>query len=846
MTEEQRAAWFDEMAQRAPARVRIAAALGIAAFVAFIAVDPLLVDDMAPLLLVRLIVIGLLLGVVGLSFTALGSRRGLGVACCYITGAGVIAVTMLTGAGASPYHQALLLTFLGYAILFAWSGPVAAIAFAPQVVIYDLLCVGLGTGDQGEWVTKNAVLWSCVIISVVIVIFTERARRDAFGHRWDLARAHQKLKTLDQAKSRFFANLSHELRTPLTLALAPVEVLLEEESLSKPQREHLRIIERNGLRLLKRVDDLLELSRLEASEVRLRIDLMSMNKVLTELVGQLRPLAARKRIVLHLSVPDEDAALPADRSHMERVLLNILGNALKFTPSGGSVSVTMELLPHALWVMVQDSGPGIPEDHWERVFRRFHQVDDSSTREQSGTGIGLALAREIVTLHGGTIKASNGPEGGALISLSLPRELKTTVPLERRTEARLVRENRREGGDSGLPEWHAELRRRSGYRLGAVEDATERRIVPRIRPSSRRATVLVVEDNTDLIRFIASLLQADYAVLAATDGEAGLKMAQERAPDIVVTDLMMPKLNGVQLIQALRSAPETENLPIIMLTAHDSVDQRIEAHAGGADAYLSKPFHGRELLALIGRLVRRQEEHLELAAQDQDAALRVMSRGVAHEVLNPLGFILSALVLLRETAEEAITDQPELEEIVRDAFEAGNQGVERVRSAVQALREFGGEPATEPSRVALEDVVERVRVMFRDVEVVLEDRPIAKLRKGELERVLLNLMLNATQAAGPQGQVVITTRIDGDRAVLTVADDGPGIDDATLLRIFDPFFTTKDKNTGLGLALSRQIIRQHDGHMSVLTKPGKGATFVIDLPCIGQVESTQPPVMTKS
>jgi signal transduction histidine kinase len=379
-----------------------------------------------------------------------------------------------------------------------------------------------------------------------------------------------------------------------------------------------------------------------------------------------------------------------------------------------------------------------------------------------------------------------------------------------------------------------------------VEDATERRIVPRVRPSTRPATVLVVEDNTDLIRFIASLLQPHYAVLAATDGEAGLKMAQERAPDIIVTDLMMPKLNGVQLIQALRAAPETENLPIIMLTAHDSVDQRIEAHEGGADAYLSKPFHGRELLALIGRLVQRQEEHLELAAQDQDAVLRVMSRGVAHEVLNPLGFILSALVLLRETAEEAITDEPELEEIVRDAFEAGNQGVERVRSAVQELREFGGEPAAEPRRVALEDVVERVRVMFRDVEVVTTDRPIAMLRKGELERVLLNLMLNATQAAGPQGQVVITTRIEGERAVLTVADDGPGIEDATLLRIFDPFFTTKDKNTGLGLALSRQIIRRHDGHLSAMSKPGKGATFVVDLPCIGEVETTQPPVMTSS
>ena len=827
-----REAWLEDLADSAPIRLRIATGLSIAAFVSFAAVDPMLVDELLPLFVVRAIIVILLAALFGASFTSLGRRQEMGVLACYVTGGGVLAVTMMTGAGASPYHQALLLTFLGYAVLMPWSGAVAALAFAPLVAIYDVLCVTVGdTGDLGEWVTKNAVLWTCVEVSVVIVFFSERSRREAFSDRWQLDRVHQELKSLDEAKSRFFANLSHELRTPLTLALAPVEVLLEQSmALTKTQREHLRIIEKNGLRLLKRVDDLLELSRLEASEIRLRIEPTDLSSMLGELLAQLRPLAARKRIVLNLAVPESTPTVPADRSHLERVLLNILGNALKFTPEGGNISVRVEVAPHAIWVMVQDSGPGIPEEHLNRVFERFHQVDDSSTREQQGTGIGLALTREIVSLHGGTVSAANGPNGGALFSLSMPLELPSTVPLERQSLAKPPPPK------EGLPEWHAELRNRDGYRLGSVEDATERRIVPRVRPSTRPSTVLIVEDNTDLVRFIASLLQPHYAVLAATDGEQGLTMAQNRAPDLVITDLMMPKLNGVELIEALRSSPQTESLPIILLTAHADVDQRIEAQAGGADGYLSKPFHGRELLAMVGRLLKRQEDHLALVAQEQDAAMAVMARGVAHEVLNPLGFILSALVLLRETAEESAQDDLELKEIVSDAYDAGAMGVERVRNAVQELREFGGAPREEPRAVPLNDVVQRVLVMFKDVAFDADAEPVVLLRRGDLERVLLNLLLNATQATGDEGTVDVTTKSKDGRALLIVRDNGPGIEEEHLVRIFDPFYTTKDKdsgqNSGLGLALSRQIVRRHDGHLTVWSKPGKGATFTVDLPLL--------------
>ncbi len=828
-TADQNDAYIDELREGAPLRLRIAAALGTAAFMGFAIVDPLLVDDVRTVLIVRVFIVLATLALLGASFVPSMARlRGMEVFACYLIGGGVVVLTLLTGGGNSPYHQALLLTFLGFAVSTPWSGHIAALAFTPLLVVYDLLCVGLDlTGAPGIWVTKNAVLWTCVLISVVIVVYSERGRREAFANRWELAAANERLKALAQAKSRFFANLSHELRTPLTLALAPVQVLLEDTRLSRQQREHLRIVERNGLRLLRRVDDLLELSKLEASEVRLRIAPLALASLLRELVEQIRPLAARKRIVLHLALPDSSAEVDADRSQLEPVLLNLLGNALKFTPPGGSVHTELQERDGVQKVLVRDTGPGIPEEHLDRVFERFYQVDDSPTAEQGGTGIGLALAREVITLHGGTIGAECPPEGGALVYFTLPSRTPTTVPRERRSEERVVYDERRASGGGGLPEWHQELRQRGAYRLGAVEDATERRIVPRTDPSKRPATVLVVEDNPDLIRFIASLLTEQYAVLAATDGEMGLRLARERVPDLIITDLMMPKLNGMEMVRQLRADPATENLPIIMLTAHKSMEQRVEAHSGGADVYLTKPFNARELLALVARLLRRQEEHLELAAQDRDASLRVMARGVAHEVLNPLGFILNALVILKEESSE----DPEIQEIIRDAYKAGCEGVERVRSAVDELRRFAGEPTPEPEPLLLTEIVHRVVGMVgRGVEARYEDAPTVMARPGELERVLLNLLLNARQAADRESQVLVTVRLDDQTAQVIVADNGPGIDPEALERIFDPFYTTKEKNTGLGLAISRQIVRRHEGYLSVSSRPGQGATFIVNLP----------------
>ena len=393
-------------------------------------------------------------------------------------------------------------------------------------------------------------------------------------------------------------------------------------------------------------------------------------------------------------------------------------------------------------------------------------------------------------------------------------------------EEHLVEEDRRAAG-TGLPEWHVALRRRGAYRLGAVADATERRIVPRTDPATRSATVLVVEDNPDLIRFIATLLQEHYAVLAAGDGEMGLQLARERAPDLIVTDLMMPKLNGMEMVRRLRADPATEGLPVIMLTAHTSTEQRIEAHEGGADAYLAKPFDARELMAVIARLLRRQEEHLELAEKTRDATLRMMARGVAHEVLNPLGFILNALAVLKDEANE----NSEQQRIVETAYKAGYEGVARVRNAVEELRTFAGESAPELQLCSLTEVVDRVQIMFGDgVEARIEARPNVLARPGELERVLLNLLLNAREAGDENKRVTVVIKAEDEHAVLVVRDAGAGIDSEALEHIFEPFYSTRAKGMGLGLAISRQIVRRHGGHLSVVSKPGKGTTLTVRLP----------------
>ena len=836
-------AFAAEQASRAMAGTRVACLLGIGAFLAFFAIDPLLVEDVRPVYIARIISIAAIGAVWALTFRGGGSHRGvaLGVAACSAIGLGVVALTALTGGGESTYHEALLLTFFGFALLVPLPPRIAGATFAGQVLAYDaVLFATAQTGGVGHWVANNGILWVGVAISTVGVVLSRNLRLRQFEGAFRLAQANEELQTLDRAKSRLFANLSHELRTPLTLALAPVEALLDDqdEPLSEPQRDRLHLVRTNALRLLRLVDDLLELSKLEAATVRLQIQPLDLGPWVRGLVDQVSPLAGRKRVYVTFESENDLPSVLVDPHQIERVALNVLANAVKFTEPGGRILVSLSAEDEGVAVAVMDSGIGIPEDQLPKIFDRFHQVDASSTRRHGGAGIGLALARELVELHGGRISAESAPGEGTTIRFWLRCAGPPNAVVDRRRRSTQVSDDRR-GGDAGLKPWQEEMQERASYRLQGIEDASERRVLPRAQSDDSRTTVLLVEDNKDLVRFLASLLGTEFRVLHAPNGDVGLRMARAERPDLIVSDVMMPVMDGLEMVRRLRDSSETSAIPVLMLTARGGEADRVEGREGGADTYLTKPFKPAELRAAVRGLLAKQENRRADARASQGRVLATLASGVAHEILNPLTFLQNALFVLKETSEELLELSPDedISSMVQDAYAAGRSGVERIRDAVADLKGLGGEGEEEAPRfLETNEIAARVLKLVGPhragarVTGALEATRTICVQRGQLERAVVHLVLNAQQAAGDEGHVRIVTWDTEGGVALAVEDDGPGVPFEKSSDIFDPYYTTRSDGTGLGLALARGAVSAQGGTLELDPKAERGARFVIRLP----------------
>jgi signal transduction histidine kinase/ligand-binding sensor domain-containing protein/DNA-binding response OmpR family regulator len=406
---------------------------------------------------------------------------------------------------------------------------------------------------------------------------------DLRRHERQLQAQNARLAELDQAKSRLFTNLSHEFRTPLTLILGPLRGLLEGRHgpLSSDARVQGDLMMRNGQRLLRLVNQVLDLSRLEAGHVTLDArpgDLVALARATTLAFS---PLAERRAIHLGFEVSERTLTVAFDREQLEKVLLNLLSNALKFTPEGGTVEVSVDAAGGDALLVVRDTGIGIAPEDLPHVFDRFHQASRAETRRFEGTGIGLALAKELVELHGGGISVESVPGEGSTFTVRLPRAATA-------------------GSDEAgvLPG--------AGPDVGGVEDsiALGGDAPDAAGPEGEdRTTVLVVDDNADVRSYVRSVLAPTYRVIEAADGRAGLESARDALPDLIVADIMMPELDGLGLGRALKGDPMTDAIPLILLTARAAANDRVEGLRTGADAYLVKPFDPAVLEAQVANLL---------------------------------------------------------------------------------------------------------------------------------------------------------------------------------------------------------------------------------------------------
>ncbi len=422
----------------------------------------------------------------------------------------------------------------------------------------------------------------------------------------------ENLKELDSLKSTFFANISHEFRTPLTLILGPVQQALESVPASESienvteipvKGRHLEVIRRNALRLQNLINQLLDLSKLDSGKMALQVSQGNLIQFIRSLVFSFESLAERKRIHFKTSFPPELPEAYFDKDKWEKILVNLLSNAFKFTPENGTIWVTVQEVNAGLRISIGDSGKGMDATETNKIFDRFYQVKTDSQAEASpGTGIGLSLVKELVELQRGQISVDSIRGEGTTFKLTLPFSHSAfhsdeIVSLPARSSPNIVTNSHRD--------WYSHIGSSFASNGMVASDESPNHLT--IQPSDH-PTLLIVEDNPDLRFFIAETMQGEYQIITAENGEVGLANAIERTPDLIISDVMMPKMDGFEMCETLKKDERTSHIPIILLTAKAGQRHKVEGLETGADDYLTKPFDEKELKVRARNLVEQRRQ----------------------------------------------------------------------------------------------------------------------------------------------------------------------------------------------------------------------------------------------
>ncbi|MCP4601580.1 MAG: response regulator [Proteobacteria bacterium] len=679
-----------------------------------------------------------------------------------------------------------------------------------------------------------------------------------------LVTANERLRDLDKMKSRFFANISHELRTPLTLILAPAESMLNGElgALDEEQLKQVSGIRRSTLELLKQIENLLDLSRLEEARLRLRLEPFDLKSLLIRILDFARPLAERKEIEIDLSC-EENLLINGDEAKLERVFVNLLSNALKFTDTDGKISVRVHKSDERIDVAFEDSGIGIAKEDLECIFDRFGQVDPSITRRSGGSGIGLSLAKELVELHRGQLAVTSEPGMGSTFTVEIPLNLMEIIPpslIERRVDKKDVYLQRRES-DSGLGEWTNEILASPEYRFMGIDKATEQKNItkqPQKMVELKSARLLIADDNPDVLAYLHQLLRDRYEIWTAQDGKEAWELLIEHRHDLVISDVMMPEISGLELTHRIKQDARIQDTPVILLTARGETEHRIEGHIIGADQYFTKPFSPSELRAAIKSLLMGRSRHMESGARRRFAAMETLLGGMAHELHNACHQVQNAQGAIWSLVRRATGDGrgarsdplPDLKESLDHMEGISRRALDRISTVVRSLEQYTHNQMQMPWKtinvdelvareVDLLTIAEEKRV---ELKLSLDSGAFIRGSEEEIRQMVLNLVENAIHAVDPGGRVEVNTGLSSGKVRFAVSDNGCGIPADKQDQIFDPFFTTKDpgKGMGLGLALCKRTVTDLGGQIEILSKEGVGTQLNVELPAVG-LDSAKPP-----
>ena len=415
----------------------------------------------------------------------------------------------------------------------------------------------------------------------------------------ELKRLNEEVLELTHSRLVFFTNISHELRTPLTLIADPVEMLLEDTGIKGKSRELLKMVQRNALALQQLVSNILDFRKIQNGKMELKLYRFDIVKTLTTWVGDFQLTAERKQIRLHLDVDDLKGSheMIADQEKISRIVFNLLSNALKYTPAGGEIFVSLKDEGANLRLDVRDTGKGISQDEADKIFERFFQAKGAA----SGTGIGLALVKSFVELHHGEARVESELGKGSDFIVVIPRKQEGDSQVIH-NDVDIVDNSANASASEGKNVVDESV-------LQYIDDGdrSHGKVQQLVSENTNRPTVLVIDDNTDIRQYERTLLQDEYIVLEAADGKEGLAVALKEVPDLVICDVMMPVMDGLEFTKQLKTNTATSHIPVIMLTAKNLEEHRAEGYEHGADSYITKPFHSKVLLARIENLLRQRQ-----------------------------------------------------------------------------------------------------------------------------------------------------------------------------------------------------------------------------------------------
>ena len=547
---------------------------------------------------------------------------------------GIAIMIYLLGGFASAYVQGLYIIIIAAAIAVPLKFREAILLFLGIEVSYIVPSLLNFARSRAAWediVTNLFFLTSLLIMGLLGSYFMDRLRRLELRNRIELEgttaqlqESNIKLRSLDELKTQFFANVNHELRTPLTLMLAPLKALLEGKmgKLTPALKDTLETMQCNGYKLLKLINNLLDLTKLEEGKMRLKVRTVNLVEFIPPLLSSAKALADQKQIRLYYQHPPHPVELILDPDQFEKVVFNLLSNALKFTNKGGKITIYVEEKDHTVVLTVEDTGIGIPANMLETIFDRFSQVDGSKSRAQEGTGIGLALAREIVLVHKGGIRAESELGRGSrfIVEMLKGEDHFDDEVLDRRAEDLPVALRRRltDTEEPRVQDIVTDYRRLQLVDLEKVDIEGGRIDEAKVHD----ALILCIDDNPEVLKLMKMLLSDEFDLELMTSAEQGLRFVRDKAPDLVLCDVMMPGMDGHAFAKTIKADEATRHIPIILVTARSGAEMLAEGIKAGADDYISKPFDSTELKARIRGLLRMRQMESELALANRNLRMR--------------------------------------------------------------------------------------------------------------------------------------------------------------------------------------------------------------------------------